>query len=276
MSTHTTKPLVSVVMPVYNTEKYVWEAIQSILDQSFTDFEFVIIDDGSTDDSWEIIQEYAARDQRIRAMQNDGNKWLIWTRNRYLRELSSASTYVWIIDSDDTVSPSRLEIVVDYMQHHDNTAAVWVDLEYIDKDSNILSTYSYPKAKKKLCLCQSPLSHGGALIRKSDRIDVGWYYDMSFKRAHDYELWSRLVWHGKKLHWIHQSLYQYRITGGEQWKKKYLRTTLLNTIRIQKRLKNIYKVKYWRKDKLYHEALIILSWFPDRFIYRLFKIVRGI
>lgn len=66
-------PKVSVLMPNYNCEKYIAQAIESILDQSFTDFEFIIIDDGSTDKSWEIIEEYAKKDPRIVAMRNEKN-----------------------------------------------------------------------------------------------------------------------------------------------------------------------------------------------------------
>ena len=75
-------PLVSVLMPNYNCEKYISEAIESILNQSFTDFEFIIIDDGSTDRSWEIIQKYAQRDKRIVALQNSKNLKICKTLNR--------------------------------------------------------------------------------------------------------------------------------------------------------------------------------------------------
>ena len=69
-------------MPNYNCEKYISEAIESILNQTFSDFEFIIIDDGSTDKSWEIIQEYDKKDDRIIALRNEENKHIVYTRNR--------------------------------------------------------------------------------------------------------------------------------------------------------------------------------------------------
>ena len=92
-------PKVSVIMPVYNTEKYLPEAISSILNQDFLDFEFIILDDFSTDNSWEIIQEFAKKDERIRVFKNTENKWISFCRNR-LVELANTE-FLCNQDSDD-------------------------------------------------------------------------------------------------------------------------------------------------------------------------------
>ncbi|USN57519.1 MAG: glycosyltransferase family 2 protein [Candidatus Peribacteria bacterium] len=115
-------PLISVIMPVYNTERFVGEAIESILNQTFTDFEFIVIDDGSTDSSREIIQHYAQQDQRIRAFQNEENKGISYTRNKLI-ELTNTN-YIATQDSDDISLPQRLELSYNYLENHPKCAVV--------------------------------------------------------------------------------------------------------------------------------------------------------
>lgn len=109
-------PKVSVLMPNYNCEKYLPEGIESILNQSFRDFEFIIVDDGSSDRSWEIIQEYAAQDERIIAVKNEENLGISGNRNKLL-SLAKGKYIVWQ-DSDDISLPYRIEKQHEYMQYH--------------------------------------------------------------------------------------------------------------------------------------------------------------
>ena len=102
-------PAVSVVMPVYNTEEYVAKAIESILNQTFTDFEFLIIDNGATDGSGKIIDSYAAKDERIRVLRNEKNVFIAEARNQALDQVSGE--YLYLIDSDDWVLPDMLEVM---------------------------------------------------------------------------------------------------------------------------------------------------------------------
>ena len=100
-------PAISIVMPVYNTEKYVDKAIESILNQSFTDYEFIIIDNGSQDSSGEIINKYARRDNRIRVIHNEKNVYISEARNAAISE--AVGEYLYLIDSDDTAELDMLE-----------------------------------------------------------------------------------------------------------------------------------------------------------------------
>lgn len=100
-------PAISVVMPVYNTEKYVAKAIESVLGQTFSDFEFIIIDNGSSDGSSRIIYEYAQKDTRIRIIFNRENVFIADARNQAMKEL--AGEYMYLIDSDDWILPTMLE-----------------------------------------------------------------------------------------------------------------------------------------------------------------------
>ena len=106
-------PYVTVIMPVYNTEQWVGDAIQSILTQSYTDFELIIINDGSTDQSLERIHFYANSDKRITVICQE-NKGLSAARNRGL--MSAQGEYIYFMDSDDILEPTALEILVTYAE----------------------------------------------------------------------------------------------------------------------------------------------------------------
>lgn len=110
------KPTVSLVMKVYNGEKYLREAIESILNQTFTDFEFLIIDDGSTDHSEQIIKSYD--DERIRFFQNETNMGLIKTQNKIIAQ--AKGKYIAVMDCDDISYPTRFEKQVHYLENHPN------------------------------------------------------------------------------------------------------------------------------------------------------------
>src|SRR5215203_6071210 len=106
-------PTVSVVVPVYNTERYIAETINSILKQTFTDFELIVIDDGSTDGSPEILRELAAKDSRIRLTIRE-NRGIVRTRNELLEQCRGR--YMAVNDSDDLSMPDRLAKQVAYME----------------------------------------------------------------------------------------------------------------------------------------------------------------
>lgn len=110
-------PAISVVMPVYNTEKYVGKAIESILQQSFTDFEFLIIDNGSTDGSGEIIDDYSKQDGRIYVLRNEKNTFISEARNKALKIIRGE--YLYLIDSDDWVLPDMLETMYSRAKKYD-------------------------------------------------------------------------------------------------------------------------------------------------------------
>lgn len=115
MSNHST-PLVSVILPVYNAEPYLSEAIESILNQSFTDFELIAIDDGSTDNSWETLSSYAARDSRIVLSRNSENLKVIETFNKGIK--SARGQYIARMDADDIALPERFAQQVAYLEQH--------------------------------------------------------------------------------------------------------------------------------------------------------------
>lgn len=124
-------PLVSVVMPAYNARRYVAEAIDSVLAQNFADFEFLIIDDGSTDGTGDLLQDYSERDRRIRVI-NQPNSGVGAALNRGIEQ--SRGRYIARMDSDDACMPDRFEKQVDYLNRNPDCVLVGARVLMIDQD----------------------------------------------------------------------------------------------------------------------------------------------
>jgi glycosyltransferase involved in cell wall biosynthesis len=129
-------PMLSIVMPLYNAAPFVGEAIQSILNQSFKDFELIIIDDGSTDNSLKIAQSFS--DPRIRILKNDENKGIVYTRNRGLHEMKGR--YFAPFDADDIAHPDKFSIQLEFMEKHPEFGLVGTWAYHIDPLGNRISS----------------------------------------------------------------------------------------------------------------------------------------
>ena len=126
-------PKISVIMSVYNAENYVGQAVDSILNQSFTDFEFLILDDGSTDNSWDIISAYT--DNRISIFRQK-NQGINASRNFLINK--AKGQFIALLDADDIAVPNRLQQQYDHMQHHPNCAVVGMHAEKIGADTGVV------------------------------------------------------------------------------------------------------------------------------------------
>lgn len=124
---------VSVIMPVYNSEEYLGQAIESILNQTFRDFELLIINDGSTDNSMEIINQYCKKDNRIKVYSNESNKGLPYTRERALN--LAHGEYIALMDADDISYKERLEIQVRYLDDFNDVFMVASNFDIIEEEN---------------------------------------------------------------------------------------------------------------------------------------------
>ncbi len=136
MSTSEKVPRVSVLMSVYNGERFLRDSVESILGQTFTDFEFLILDDGSTDSTCEILEEYANKDARIVLVRNDRNLGLTRSLNKGLRLVRGE--YLARQDADDISLPKRLEMQVKFLDAHPEVGVVGSALEIIDENGNTI------------------------------------------------------------------------------------------------------------------------------------------
>ncbi|MCH8519038.1 glycosyltransferase [Candidatus Gracilibacteria bacterium] len=258
-------PKISVIMPVYNTALYLPEAIESILSQSFTDFEFLIIDDGSTDGSYEICKSYALQDIRIKLSHNEKNMGISYTRNKLI-ELAN-SEYIAPQDSDDISLPHRLELSYEYLQSHLKTAVVSGDNIIIDEQGNTIGKRTYSNDIKNTILKKSPISQGSSMFRKEVFESLGGY-DPALNYAEDYDLWLRVYQAGHDIYNLNSELYKVRIRTGQS-KSDKLKQTIHNTLYAQERaIKSGLHPSI--SDRVYRFCLRGLLLFPSSFVLWLF------
>ncbi len=185
-------PEVSVVMPVYNGERYLQESIESILKQTFTDFEFIIINDGSTDRSGEIIKSY--HDQRIRLIENESNLGLTISLNKGLS--SASGEYIARMDADDISLPERFAKQVDFLKTHPDIGVLGSGVQFIDHHGTPSSILQYPSEHGLLqwyLYFLNPIIHSTVMMRRKIVETVGGYNpERTDPHAEDYELWDGL------------------------------------------------------------------------------------
>lgn len=188
---HQYLPKITVIMPVYNGERYIREAIESILNQTFTDFEFLILNDGSTDRSVEIIESYS--DSRIRLIHNEKNLKLIATLN--IGIMFARGEYLARMDCDDVSLPQRLEKQVEFLDNHPDVGIVGTGFQLIDSFGRTLGVpVRFPSEHKVLqwaLYFYSPIVHPSVMMRK-EVILAAAGYSPKYLHAEDYDLWYRL------------------------------------------------------------------------------------
>ena len=192
--TETRAPLVSVVMPVYNGEKFLSEAIESVLAQTFADFEFIIVDDGSSDRSAQIVRSYAKSETRIRFIQQERNLGHADARNRG-HELATGE-YIAVMDCDDICLPRRLETQIDFLRRNPAIGALGAGAQAVAEDRRPLFKFDLPEEHALIALnlfVGSFLIHPTVMMRRETLESVGGY-ESSRRTAVDTELWSRLIW----------------------------------------------------------------------------------
>ncbi|MEW5961324.1 MAG: glycosyltransferase family A protein [Chloroflexota bacterium] len=186
-------PLVSVLMPVYNGEPYLQEALESILAQTFTDFEFIVIDDGSTDHTGAILAGYEQRDKRLRVYRQD-NQGLTAVLNWGID--LSLGRYIARMDADDISRPERLARQVAFMEVHPEVGVCGTWVETIGELGG--QVWQYPVESCTIrcqLLFESALAHPSVMLNRELFIGAGLYYNPVYKQAQDYELWVRASQH---------------------------------------------------------------------------------
>lgn len=200
---------VSVVMPVYNSEKYLRESIESVLGQIFKDFELVIVNDCSTDSSSSIIKSY--NDKRIRVINNKKNLGTVKSRNIGLKV--AKGKYIAILDSDDVCTSDRLGVQFKYLEKNPHIFLVGSSAVYIDENGSILRKFRKYDDYKMLAwrLPKScSIVHSSVMFRNTGEA----IYNEFYKSAHDYNLYLKLLGLGKNLTNLPQFLVKHREHSG--------------------------------------------------------------
>ncbi|WP_336149005.1 glycosyltransferase family 2 protein [Acinetobacter radioresistens] len=203
---------VSIGIPFYNAEEYFYHAIESVVKQSYQDWELILVDDGSTDSSLKIAENFSKKDNRIRVISDGLNKKLPYRLNQIIDE--SKGEYIARMDADDLIHPDRIKIQLEFLEKNNNFDLVSTGVVSInDKNQirgircleNIYTDFSIVKRNY-------PIVHASVLARKS------WYnrnqYDISLPRSEDFELWCRTISNNDlKIAVLPQALYYYREEG---------------------------------------------------------------
>jgi len=214
-------PLVSVVIPVYNVARYIEEAIHSVLQQTFTGFEIIVVDDASPDNSIELVN--AINDSRIKII-SQANRGLAGARNTGIRH--AKGEFIAFLDSDDYWQPEKLAQHIKLMQHNTHCGVSFSASLFVDENSQSLNKIQAPLKQADYTasdiFCRNPIGNGSApVIRKDilekiafntdDKPDTQ-YFDETLKQSEDVECWTRiaLTTH-TEFHYLNQPLTYYRL-----------------------------------------------------------------
>lgn len=226
-----TVPLISVALPVYNGEQYLVEAIESILAQTFADFELIIIDDGSTDNSLAILKHYQLKDLRIRLVEQE-NQNLASTLNNIL-DLAQGQ-WVARMDQDDIALPHRFERQLQWLEQTGaDICGSWVKF-FGSWDRRTFKPYESDQAIKMDMLFKSPFAHPSVMMRTDFAKQLR--YDKCCEKAEDYDLWVRAAQAGWKMTNVPEVLLLYRKHGSQ--------ITTATVVKLQK-VSKLIQTRYW-------------------------------
>ncbi len=201
--------VISVLMPAYNSERYIGPAIESILSQTFTEFEFIIIDDGSRDRTVNIIKSYLRKDRRICFISRQ-HRGISATRNELLSKASGE--FIAVMDADDIALPERLESQINFLNSHPEVVCLGSAQQWIDEAGRYLWIHPEPERdmeiQQSLLVGKTCINNSSAMMRREAVIHAGGY-DESLAQAEDLDLFLRLGEIGKLAN-LSDPLIQYR------------------------------------------------------------------
>lgn len=199
-------PKVSVVLPVYNDANSVEEAITSVLKQSFDEYEIIVVDDGSTDGTAEVLKKYAER-QQVTTIAHESNQGLPVALNTGIE--AARGKLIARQDADDRSLPERLKRQYEYFDANPNVDLLATGVEVIDEEGRIRDVFDPPEQPAETFETANSIVHGSIMVRREVVEAVGGY-DPFFKYCQDYDLWVRLAHAGYNIRGLGEPLYQLR------------------------------------------------------------------
>jgi len=241
-------PAISVIMSVYNSEQYLQESVDSILDQTFGDFEFIITDDCSSDGSFEIIKFYAKKDKRIKYFRNSENIGLTKSLNLMLD--IAKGKYIARMDSDDISMPERFSKQFDFMENNLEIGVLGTNIRFFGDKKDLTDFPLKDKEIRAALLFTDVVMHPTVLMRKSVLDEHNLIYDETFRISQDYDLWSRMITYTKFAN-LPYTLLKYR----------FVDTNISNSTKIEYKndlLKKIFKFQLDRLGIIHNDTDLIL------------------
>lgn len=208
---NTMDELISVILPVYNGQEYLPQAIESILHQSYQKLEFIIINDGSKDKSIDIINEYASKDSRIKVIDRH-NMGLIVTLNEAIEKASG--NLIARMDQDDIALPQRLQLQYDYMVKN-SLDVCGGNFITIDKDNKILQEHTVPQTEAEIIITMAtnvPFAHPSVMMQKSFLTKNNLTYGLhGYRNGEDLDLWMLMYNYNAKFGNVNNTILHYRV-----------------------------------------------------------------
>jgi len=262
-------PLISVIMPVYNSEKYLSLAIESVLNQTIKDLEFLIIDDCSTDSSVEIIKKFMKKDKRIKLFKTNENSGGC-TKPINVGLKNAKGKFIARMDADDLSNKNRFELQLESLKESKADISS-TNLDFIDEKGKVFLKRKYDLSDfSNLIQIESPIAHGTILAKKSVFDKYG-LFDEKFKTSQDYDMWLRLWSRGVKFILCDRILYSYR-QHSKTGKTLKTKNTIKNVLKIKFKAMKIYNIKFSFKAWIRIFIEIILFIIPSFFVRKLFFI----
>lgn len=203
-------PNISVLLPVYNAERYLKDAIESILNQSYNNFELILLDDGSNDSSPLIINKYAKLDNRIISLKNGENKGLIFTLNKGI-ELAKGK-YIARMDADDIAKPNRFEQQFIFLEAHPEIVALGSNYTFFGHEIGNSNLPVNSEEIELMLYFKNVIAHPTVMIRTLVLNQHNIRYDPKALHLEDWAMWLELIQHGKLAN-LSKNLLEYRIEG---------------------------------------------------------------
>jgi glycosyltransferase involved in cell wall biosynthesis len=235
-------PLVSILFPVYNGQKFLKYSIESILNQSYKNFEFIILNDGSTDESENIINSYA--DSRIIYIENVKNLKLIKTLNKGI--LLAKGKYISRMDADDVADKFLLERQVNVLESNSNIDVINVYIWYLNSEGTKFTYNTHPEFKSGasypfISFFDNVITHPGIMVRANKLKQFLYLDDYSVQSMEDKDLWNRMYLNGCHFYNINERLLYYRLNIEG--------VTSNNEDIVYNRLFNLLSIRYGEFDK---------------------------
>lgn len=200
-------PKISVIMPLYNAEKYVKRTIECVLNQTYKDFELILIDDCSTDSTMEIVN--SIKDERIKIVKNDKNRGISYSRNHGLQV--AQGEYIALMDDDDLAPLERFEMEAEYLDEHPEIAVIGGGFRIINENdefvSGITPTLQNPNYIRAEFMFYCPMYNGASMYRKSIAIEHNITYRDNCLGMEDYCFWIEYSKYGKMTNFEEAMLY---------------------------------------------------------------------
>lgn len=272
--TITQKPLISVILPVYNASKYLCEALESLRYQTYSHFEVIAIDDASEDDSLKLLQGYTKLDPRFRVIKNKSHLGIAGTLNFGLTK--AKGRFIARMDADDISLPNRFQKQVKYLLAHPGVVVVGGQCLTIDKNSRITGKKLFPTnhiAINELMYTANPLQHPSIMINRSLLPDPFFWYDPRLVPAEDLDLYFRLGKFGLFANLKTAVLMYRQHTASQTFKNPK------HTFRITQKVRRLAVRKYGYKPSLKSKLIsfaqfLVMEILPSSLIFPLYTLIR--